>query len=64
MSSVPILTVLVGMRCNFCGKRYHEVKKLIAGPIAYICNECVDLCHEIVHCNNVAQRKTRKRKKN
>ena len=34
--------------CSFCGKSQHEVKKLIAGPSVFICNECVDLCNEIV----------------
>lgn len=32
------------LRCSFCGKPRNEVKKLIAAPKAYICNECVDLC--------------------
>ncbi len=32
------------LRCSFCGKLRGEVKKLIAAPKAYICNECVDLC--------------------
>lgn len=35
------------LSCSFCGKFQVEVKKLIAGPNAYICNECVMLCHEI-----------------
>jgi hypothetical protein len=36
--------------CSFCGKSQHQVRKLIAGPgIVFICNECVDLCHVIVH---------------
>jgi ATP-dependent Clp protease ATP-binding subunit ClpX len=35
--------------CSFCGKTQAEVKKLIAGPMSYICDECVDLCHDIVH---------------
>jgi hypothetical protein len=35
--------------CSFCGKSQHEVTKLIAGPGPFICNECVDLCHDIVH---------------
>ena len=35
--------------CSFCGKAKEEVKTLIAGPNQYICNECVDLCHEIIH---------------
>jgi ATP-dependent Clp protease ATP-binding subunit ClpX len=34
--------------CSFCGKSQHEVKKLIAGPSVFICNECVDLCVEII----------------
>lgn len=34
--------------CNFCGKSQHEVRKLIAGPSVYICDECVMLCVEIV----------------
>ena len=36
------------LHCSFCGKRQSEVKKLIAGPGAFICNECVDLCREII----------------
>lgn len=35
-------------RCSFCGKSQNEVERLIAGPGAYICNECVALCHEIL----------------
>ena len=34
--------------CSFCSKSQHEVKKLIAGPSVYICDECIDLCNEIV----------------
>jgi ATP-dependent Clp protease ATP-binding subunit ClpX len=34
--------------CSFCGKSQHEVKKLIAGPSVFICDECVDLCNEII----------------
>jgi ATP-dependent Clp protease ATP-binding subunit ClpX len=38
-----------GMRhCSFCGKAQYEVKKLVAGPAAYICNECIDLCRCII----------------
>ena len=36
------------LHCSFCGKAQDEVKKLIAGPSVYICNECVDLCNEII----------------
>ncbi len=35
-------------RCSFCGKEQHEVKKLIAGPSAYICDECIELCKYII----------------
>lgn len=34
--------------CSFCGKNQNEVRKLIAGPSVYICNECVDLCNDII----------------
>ncbi len=36
------------LECSFCGKSQDEVKKLIAGPGVYICNECVDLCNDIL----------------
>ncbi|MBW2364544.1 MAG: ATP-dependent Clp protease ATP-binding subunit ClpX, partial [Deltaproteobacteria bacterium] len=34
--------------CSFCGKNQKEVMKLIAGPAVYICNECIQLCSEII----------------
>ncbi|MBF0565456.1 MAG: ATP-dependent Clp protease ATP-binding subunit ClpX [Nitrospirae bacterium] len=36
------------LKCSFCGKSQGEVKKLIAGPAVYICDECVDLCNDII----------------
>ena len=36
------------LSCSFCGKGQDDVKKLIAGPSVYICNECVDLCNDII----------------
>jgi len=36
------------LKCSFCGKSQNQVKKLIAGPGVYVCNECVDLCNEII----------------
>lgn len=36
------------LKCSFCGKSQDEVKKLIAGPTVYICDECVELCNEII----------------
>jgi ATP-dependent Clp protease ATP-binding subunit ClpX len=35
--------------CSFCGKNKSEVNTLIAGPSIYICDECIDLCHDIIH---------------
>src|SRR6202166_3430232 len=35
--------------CSFCGKSQHEVRKLIAGPTVFICDECVELCKDIIH---------------
>ncbi|OGD34937.1 ATP-dependent protease ATP-binding subunit ClpX [Candidatus Atribacteria bacterium RBG_16_35_8] len=36
------------LKCSFCGKSQNQVKKLIVGPGVYVCNECVDLCNEII----------------
>ncbi|WCO68847.1 ATP-dependent Clp protease ATP-binding subunit ClpX [Iamia majanohamensis] len=36
------------LKCSFCGKSQKQVKKLIAGPSVYICDECIDLCNEII----------------
>ncbi|MBC6758508.1 ATP-dependent Clp protease ATP-binding subunit ClpX [Corynebacterium sp. LK24] len=36
------------LKCSFCGKSQKQVKKLIAGPGVYICNECIELCNEII----------------
>ncbi len=38
--------------CSFCGKSQHEVRKLIAGPTVFICDECVELCMDIIHEEN------------
>jgi len=38
----------VKLHCSFCGKSQDEVKKLIAGPMVYICDECIGLCNEII----------------
>ena len=34
--------------CSFCGKSQHEVRKLIAGPSVFICDDCVELCNDII----------------
>ena len=36
------------LKCSFCGKQQEQVKKLIAGPGVYICDECIELCNEII----------------
>ena len=36
------------LTCSFCGKSQEEVKKLIAGPAVYICDECIELCNDII----------------
>ena len=38
----------INLSCSFCGKSQREVKKLIAGPKVFICDECVGLCHQII----------------
>lgn len=35
-------------RCSFCGKTQDQVKRLVAGPNVFICNECIELCEEIL----------------
>jgi len=47
--------------CSFCGKSQDEVKKLIAGPSVYICDECVSLCNEIIQEEYEQEKKTKKR---
>ena len=37
-----------GLNCSFCAKSQHNVLKLVAGPGVYICNECIDLCNQII----------------
>ena len=39
--------------CSFCGKSQHEVRKLIAGPTVFVCDECVELCMDIVDRKSV-----------
>ena len=36
------------IRCSFCGKKQEQVERIIAGPSAYICNECIQLCLSIL----------------
>ena len=41
-----------GLHCSFCGKSQHEVRKLIAGPSVFVCDECVELCNDIIRTEN------------
>ena len=43
------------LSCSFCGKSQKEVKKLIAGPSVYICDECITLCNDIIADELVAR---------
>lgn len=43
------------LHCSFCGKSQHQVRKLIAGPAVFVCNECVDLCNDIIREEEIAQ---------
>lgn len=51
------------MRCSFCGKTQGQVDKLIAGPGVFICDECVELCQDIIDGDEIAQEKSRKHTK-
>ena len=42
------------LKCSFCGKSQKQVKKLIAGPGVYICDECIELCNEIIEEEMIA----------
>lgn len=42
-------------RCSFCGKRQDQVQRIVAGPGVFICNECVDLCGQILQAKGAGQ---------
>lgn len=44
-----------GLHCSFCGKSQHEVRKLIAGPSVFVCDECVELCNDIIRSESAAE---------
>ena len=44
--------------CSFCGKSQHEVRKLIAGPSVFICDECIELCNDIIRDETQADQQT------
>jgi ATP-dependent Clp protease ATP-binding subunit ClpX len=45
--------------CSFCGKSQHEVRKLIAGPSVFICDECIELCNDIIREESQGDQGTR-----
>lgn len=51
----------MNLSCSFCGKSQREVKKLIAGPTVYICDECIDLCNDIIAEENLRREQNRVR---
>jgi hypothetical protein len=53
----PYLAAKHIMYCSFCGKSQHEVKKLIAGPAVFICDDCTGLCQKIVEAETQADAK-------
>jgi ATP-dependent Clp protease ATP-binding subunit ClpX len=52
MSKAPATDSKNTLYCSFCGKSQHEVRKLIAGPTVFICDECVELCMDIIREEN------------
>jgi ATP-dependent Clp protease ATP-binding subunit ClpX len=52
MSKVGASDSKNALYCSFCGKSQHEVRKLIAGPTVFICDECVELCMDIIREEN------------
>jgi ATP-dependent Clp protease ATP-binding subunit ClpX len=52
MSKSPVSESKNTLYCSFCGKSQHEVRKLIAGPTVFICDECVELCMDIIREEN------------
>jgi hypothetical protein len=48
VSSRPRVAQPLDLHCSFCGQSHREVKKLIPGPGVNICDECIDLCNEII----------------
>jgi ATP-dependent Clp protease ATP-binding subunit ClpX len=52
MSKTPATDSKNTLYCSFCGKSQHEVRKLIAGPTVFICDECVELCMDIIREEN------------
>ena len=52
MSTTSSKGTKVPYRCSFCGKSQEQVRKLIAGPTVFICDECVEVCNDIIADDN------------
>ena len=53
-----------GLHCSFCGKSQHQVKKLIAGPSVFVCDECVELCNDIIRSETASEESQKENGKN
>ena len=53
-----------GLHCSFCGKSQHQVKKLIAGPSVFVCDECVELCNDIIRSETASEEAQKESGKN
>jgi ATP-dependent protease Clp ATPase subunit len=51
------------LKCSFCGKKEDDIDMLIAGPSVYICNECIDICNNIITHEKEQRMKRQKKEK-
>ena len=51
------------IRCSFCGRSQKEVRRIIAGPGAYICNECIEICKDLLDEERAEEARSRGKKK-
>ncbi len=48
-----------GINCSFCGKADNQVRKIIAGPSVFICDQCIDLCNTVIEAENIPEAKNK-----
>ena len=51
------------IRCSFCGKTQAQVKRIMSGPNAYICNECIEICKDLLDEERAEEARSRGKKK-
>ena len=56
MVEIPGANVSDILRCSFCNKTQDDVRQLIAGPVAFICDECVEVCVEVIANSRIEER--------